>query len=111
MVYLYLALAIITEVLGTGALKASDGFSKPLPSIFVILGYGLAFFFFGLVLRSMPIGIAYAIWSGMGIVLLTIVGLLFFEQKIDIPGIIGITLIIAGVVILNVYSRSVNTAA
>ena len=106
--YLYLTLAIIAEVIGTTALKASGGFSKPLPSVLVVLGYCAAFYFLSLVLKTIPVGIAYAIWAGMGIVLMAIVGILFFDQTIDFPAVIGLLLIISGVVVINIFSKSVG---
>ncbi|WP_339338105.1 SMR family transporter [uncultured Oceanicoccus sp.] len=106
--YLYLTLAIIAEVIGTTALKASEGFSKPLPSVLVVLGYCAAFYFLSLVLKTIPVGIAYAIWAGMGIVLMAIVGILFFDQTIDFPAVIGLLLIISGVVVINIFSKSVG---
>lgn len=106
--YLYLAIAVIAEVIGTTALKVSDEFSKPLPSVLVILGYGIAFYFLSLVLKTIPIGIAYAIWAGMGIVLIAIVGVIFFGQKLDAPAIVGMLLIITGVLVMNVFSKSVS---
>lgn len=106
--YLYLTIAIIAEVIATGALKASEEFSKPLPSIVVIVGYAIAFYCLSLVLKTIPIGVAYAIWSGLGIVLISIVGLVVFGQKLDLPAIIGILLIISGVVVMNVFSKSVG---
>jgi len=105
--YLYLTIAIIAEVIATGALKASEEFSKPLPSIVVIVGYAVAFYCLSLVLKTIPVGVAYAIWSGLGIVLISIVGLVAFGQKLDLPAIIGILLIISGVVVMNVFSKSV----
>lgn len=105
--YLYLAIAILAEVVATSALKASDGFSKPVPSLIVVLGFGVAFYCLALVLRTIPMGVAYAIWSGLGIVLISLSGLLLFGQKLDAPALIGMALIVAGVVVLNVFSRSV----
>jgi small multidrug resistance pump len=107
MSYLYLAIAIVAEVVGTSALKASAGFTKPIPTIGVVMGYGVAFYFLSLVLKTIPVGIAYAIWSGLGIVLITAVGFIAFNQKIDTPAIIGMTLIISGVIVMNVFSNSV----
>jgi len=104
--YLYLTIAIVAEVIGTSALKASDGFSKLLPSVVVVVGYSAAFYFLSLVLKTIPVGVAYAIWSGLGIVLIAIVGSVFFDQKLDWPVIVGMFLIIAGVVIMNVFSTS-----
>lgn len=106
--YVYLAIAIIAEVIGTAALQASDGFTKALPSTLVIVAYGVAFYYLSLVLKSIPVGIAYAIWSGLGIVLITVVGLFFFGQKLDAAAIFGILLIISGVLVMNLFSTSVS---
>ena len=108
MAYLYLAIAIVAEVAATSALKASAEFTKLFPSLIVIVGYGIAFYFMTLVLRTIPIGITYAIWSGLGIVLVTIVGVLLYKQIPDIPAIIGMGLIISGVVVIFVFSKTVN---
>ncbi|MDX9833861.1 MAG: SMR family transporter [Desulfobulbus sp.] len=105
MTYLYLAIAIIAEVTATTALKASEEFTRITPSVVVILGYGVAFYFMTLVLRDIPIGITYAIWSGLGIVLVTIIGFFFYKQTLDIPAIIGISLIVSGVIVINVFSN------
>ncbi|MGC1549526.1 MAG: multidrug efflux SMR transporter [Rhodanobacter sp.] len=104
--WLTLALAILAEVVGTSALKASAGFSRLLPSMVVVAGYGVAFYFLSLTLKQIPVGIAYAVWSGAGTVLITLIGVLVFRQKIDLAGVIGIALIIAGVLVLNLLSRS-----
>jgi small multidrug resistance pump len=103
---LYLAVAIISEVIGTSALKASAGFSRPLPILIVVLGYGMAFYFLSLTLRTVPVGIAYAIWSGVGIVLITLIGMLWFRQSLDLPALLGMALIILGVVVINVFSTT-----
>lgn len=108
MAYAYLALAILAEVIATSALKSSDGFSKLIPSTVVVLGYGIAFYFLSLVLKTVPVGIAYAIWSGLGIVLIAIIGTVVFAQKLDWPAIIGMALIICGVIVMNVFSKSVS---
>lgn len=105
--YVYLTVAIIAEVIATSALKASDGFSKLIPSVIVVVGYAVAFYGLSMVLKSIPVGIAYAIWSGLGVVLVTIVGAMVFGQKLDLPAIVGIVLIISGVIIMNVFSKSV----
>ena len=105
--YLYLALAIVAEVIGTSALKASEEFTRPIPSIIVVIGYSVAFYLLSLVLKTIPVGIAYAIWSGMGIVLIAIVGVMVFDQKLDTPAIIGMLLILAGVIVMNAFSKSV----
>ena len=108
MAYLYLTIAIVAEVIATSALKASEGFTKPIPSIIVVIGFGIAFYCLSLVLKSIPVGIAYAIWSGLGIVLISIVGLIVFGQKLDAPAIIGLALIISGVVVMNLFSNAVS---
>ncbi|WP_426701961.1 DMT family transporter [Rhodanobacter sp. Col0626] len=104
--WLTLALAILAEVIGTSALKASEGFSRLLPSVVVIAGYGLAFYFLSLTLKQIPVGIAYAVWSGAGTVLITLIGVLAFRQRIDLAGMLGIALIVAGVLVLNLLSKS-----
>lgn len=104
--WLYLILAIVAEVAGTSFLKTSEGFTKLWPSLAVVVGYGVAFFFLSLTLRTIPVGVAYAIWSGLGIVLITAVGWLAFDQKLDAAGLAGIALIAAGVIVLNVFSKA-----
>lgn len=106
--YWYLAIAIIAEVIATSALKASDEFTRLIPSIIVITGYGIAFYFLALVLRTIPVGVAYAIWSGMGIILIAIFASIFFKQIPDMPAIIGMALIISGVVVINVFSKTIS---
>lgn len=105
--YVYLLTAIIAEVIATSALKSSEGFSRLAPSLLVVAGYGVAFYFLSLTLRTIPLGVSYAIWSGVGIVLVTIIGTFFFRQAIDLPAIIGICFIILGVLILNIFSKTV----
>jgi len=105
--YLYLTVAIIAEVIATNALKASDEFTKLLPSVVVVIGYGIAFYCLSLVLKTIPVGVTYAIWSGLGIVLITVVAAIVFRQIPDVPAIIGMVLIIAGVVVMNVFSKTV----
>ncbi|MDF1763589.1 MAG: SMR family transporter, partial [Oleibacter sp.] len=90
------------------ALKASDGFEKIIPSAIVVVGYGIAFYCLSVVLKTIPVGIAYAIWSGMGIVLISLVGLIYYGQKLDFPALIGLSLIILGVLVINVFSKSVG---
>jgi small multidrug resistance pump len=104
MSWLYLSVAIIAEVIATTALKASDGFSKLGPSALVVIGYGISFFMLSLTLRTIPVGIVYAVWSGVGIVLITLIAWFLFGQKLDVPAIIGIGLIISGVIVLNAFS-------
>ncbi len=106
--FIYLSIAIVAEVIGTSALKASEEFSKLWPSLIVIAGYGVAFYFLSLVLKTVPVGVAYAIWSGVGIVLIALVGALLFKQVPDTPAMIGMGLIIAGVVVMNVFSKTVS---
>jgi small multidrug resistance pump len=104
---LYLAVAIVLEVVATSALKASDGFTKLLPSLLVVLGYSAAFYTLSLTLRTMPVGVVYGVWSGVGVVLITLVGWLFFKQELDGPALLGIALISAGVIVLNFFSKAV----
>lgn len=105
--WLFLFAAILSEVTATSSLKASAGFTKVIPSVIVVVGYGLSFYFLSLVLKAIPIGIAYAVWAGLGIVLLALVGWIFFGQTLDSPALIGIALILAGVIIMNVFSKAV----
>lgn len=107
--WLYLAIAILSEVIGTTALKCSDGFTKTIPSILVAIGYGCSFYFLSLTLRSIPVGIAYAVWSGVGVVLISILGWWIFGQKLDTAAVLGIALILAGVLVLNLLSDSANS--
>ncbi|AEB67356.1 MULTISPECIES: DMT family transporter [Methanothrix] len=108
MQWLFLFLAIIGEVIGTSALKASDGFTKIVPSIIVVAGYAVAFFFLSLTLKdNINIGVVYAIWSGVGVSLISVIGYLYYKQSLDIPALLGIALIIIGVMIINLYSKSV----
>ena len=105
--WMYLSLAIVSEVIGTSFLKSSDGFTKLAPSVVVVMAYGFAFYFLSLSLRVIPVGIAYAIWAGTGIVLIALVGWAVFGQSLDLTAMVGIALILAGVVVLNVFSSSV----
>jgi len=105
--YLYLAIAIVCEVIATSALKATPGLRPGLPLLMVVCGYGAAFFFLSLTLRTMNIGVVYALWSGLGIVLISIAGAVFYRQTLDTAALIGLGLIVAGVVVLNVFSKSV----
>jgi small multidrug resistance pump len=108
MPWLYLLLAIAGEVVGTTALKASDGFTRLGPSLLVILGYGCAFYLLAQVLRTIPLGITYAIWSGVGVAAVTLIGWLAYGQRLDIPAIFGIGLIVAGVLVLNIWSGATH---
>ncbi|MEN3374137.1 multidrug efflux SMR transporter [Dechloromonas sp. ZS-1] len=105
--WLYLAVAIVSEVIATSALKAAEGFTRPWPSLLVVIGYGIAFYCLSVVLRTLPVGVAYAIWSGVGVALVALVGWLVYGQSLDLPAILGLGLIVAGVVILNVFSNTV----
>lgn len=104
--YLYLAIAIIAEVIATSALKASNGFSVLTPSIVTIIGYSIALFFLSLTMKTIPMGIAYAIWSGAGIILISTVGLIVYKQSLDLPALIGLSFMILGIVIINVFSKT-----
>jgi len=108
MAYIYLALAIIAEVTATSSLKASAEFTRLFPSIIVVIGYGTSFYFMTLVLRSLPIGITYAIWSGLGIVLVSVVGVVIYKEILDIYAVIGMLLIISGVVVIHVFSKTIT---
>jgi small multidrug resistance pump len=105
--WLYLALAICSEVVATSFLKTSDGFSRLGPSLIVMVGYGVSFYFLSLTLKAIPLGIAYAVWSGVGLVLISIVGSLYHHQHLDMPAMAGIGLILVGVLVINLYSKSV----
>lgn len=104
--YLSLAIAIVAEVIATTALRASTGFTVLVPSAIAIVGYVVAFYFLSLTLRTMPVGIAYALWSGIGIVLISFAGWLIYKQVLDAPAIIGMALIGAGVIVINLFSKS-----
>lgn len=106
MAYFYLALAIVAEVAATSALKASQEFTKLVPSVIVIVGYAAAFYLLTLVLRSIPVGIAYALWAGLGIVLVAILGAILYREIPDLAAIAGMGLIVAGVVVINVFSKT-----
>ena len=108
MTYLYLFMAILAEVIATSALKSAEGFTKLVPSLVVVLGYGAAFYLLSLVLRHMTVGVTYAIWSGVGIVLVALVGVVVFREIPDTPAIIGMGLIIAGVTVIHSLSRTVR---
>ena len=105
--FLYLIVAIVAEVIGTSALKASDGFTRLAPSLVVLVSYAAAFYFLSLTLRVMPVGIAYAFWSGIGIVLISLVGYVWYRQSLDFPAMLGMALILAGVLVTNLFSKSV----
>jgi small multidrug resistance pump len=104
--WLLLAIAIVAEVIGTSALKLSDGFTRAAPSAVVIVSYALSFYLLALTLRSLPVGIVYAVWSGAGIVLIALIGAVFFRQTLDPPALLGIGLILAGVLVINLFSHT-----
>jgi len=106
--WLFLAAAIVSEVIGTSALKATEGFTRLWPSVIVAAGYGSAFYFLSLTLSVIPVGVAYAIWSGIGIVLIALIAWVFYGQTLDFPAIVGMALIVTGVVVLNVFSKTVT---
>ena len=108
MAYLYLSIAIIAEVMATSSLKASEEFTKPIPSILVIVGFLVALYFMTLTLRTIPVGITYAIWSGLGIVLVGLISFILYKEIPDFPAIIGMGLIISGVVVINVFSKTIS---
>ena len=106
--WLAIAIAIVAEVTATTALKASNEFTRLWPSLIVVASYGVAFYFMTISLRVLPVGIMYAIWSGLGIVLVSIIGWFVYKQTLDVPAMIGMSLIILGVVVINVFSKSVG---
>lgn len=103
--WLILGIAICAEVIATSALKASEGFTRLFPSILVVVGYAISFYLLSLTLKVIPIGITYAIWSGLGVVLISLVAWYFYGQKLDLASVIGILLIVAGVMVLNLFSK------
>lgn len=105
--YLYLLTAVVFETIGTSALQASEQFTRPRPVIITLACYGITFYFLSLALRGMPVGVAYAIWSGLGIVLIALIGLIWFGQKLDTPALVGLGLIVAGVAVINLFSKTV----
>ncbi len=107
-VWLYLAIAIVAEVIATSSLKYSEGFSKPLPTLVVAAGYATSFFLLSLILKTLPVSITYAIWSGAGVALVTLVGWFWLGQKLDLGALIGIGLIVLGVVVINLFSNTVS---
>ena len=108
MPWLYLIIAITGEIVGTTALKASDGFTRLVPSLLAITGYGVGFYFLAHVLRTIPLGITYAIWSGVGVAAIAMIGWLVHGKGLDLPAILGIALIVAGVLMLTIWSGSVQ---
>lgn len=104
--WVFLFIAIVSETIATSALKSSEGFSRLWPSVLVVAGYSSAFYFLSLTLRTIPVGIAYAIWSGVGVVLIALAGWLIYGQKLDTPALLGMGLIVSGVIVMNVFSTS-----
>ncbi len=106
--YVYLFIAVLAETIGTTALQASQQFTKLGPSVIVVLAYGAAFYFMALTLKFMPVGIVYAIWSGLGIVLIAGIGFVIFGQKLDWPAVAGLALIISGILVINLFSKALT---
>ena len=106
MTWLTLVGAIVCEVIGTSLLQASNQFTKPLPTIGMAICYGAAFYLLSLTLKAMPVGLAYAIWSGLGVVLISAIGLVAFKQRLDLPAILGLVMIVGGVIVINLFSKS-----
>jgi len=106
--WLYLGVAILFETIGTTALKASDGMTRLIPSVIVVASYVLAFWLLALVLRVIPVGVAYAIWAGLGICLIAGIGWIMFGQRLDTPALIGIGMIVAGIIVINLFSKTVG---
>ena len=104
--YLYLVVAIACETIGTTALQASQQFTRLWPSVLVVLAYGAAFYFMALVLRVIPVGVVYAIWSGLGVVMIAAIGYVVFGQKLDLPAVLGLGLIIAGIAVIHLFSNT-----
>jgi small multidrug resistance pump len=104
--WFYLGIAILSEVMATASLKSTEGFTKIGPSLLVLIGYSAAFYFLSLTLEDIPIGVAYAVWSGVGVDTITIVSVVFMDQKIDLAGVLGIGLIVVGVIVLRLFSGS-----
>lgn len=104
--YLILLLAVAAETIGTSALQASQQFSKLLPSVLVVIAYATSFWLLSLTLKTLPVGVVYALWSGLGIVLIAIIGYLVFGQKLDWPAVPGIAMILAGILVINLFSKT-----
>ncbi|MDX5445006.1 MAG: SMR family transporter [Zoogloeaceae bacterium] len=104
--WLFLAVAIVFEVIATSALKAAEGFTRPWPSLIVVIGYGAAFYVLALTLRTIPVGVAYAVWSGVGVVLIGLIGWLMFGQTLDRAALLGMALIVSGVAVIHLFSNS-----
>lgn len=108
MTYVYLLAAILCEVAGTAALQASEQFTRPKPLLLTVAGYAAALYFLSMTLRTMPVGIAYAIWSGLGVVMIAVIGIVWFGQRLDSPAVMGLGMIVAGVATINIFSNTVS---
>ena len=106
MQFVYLFIAVIAETVGTSAIQASKQFTRFWPSVVVVIGFAIAFYFLSLTLKTMPVGIMYAMWSGLGIVLISLIGLFVFGQKLDLPALLGMAMIVAGIVIIHLFSTT-----
>lgn len=106
--YLYLSIAITAEVIATTSMKALDGLNKPLPLLLVVAGYGISFWMLSLVVKSIPVGIAYAVWAGLGIVLVSVAATFLYQQRLDLPAMLGMGLIVCGVALIQLFSHSVG---
>lgn len=104
--YIYLIVAVAAETIGTTALQASNQFTRVGPTLVVVLAYGLAFYFLGIALKYIPVGIAYALWSGLGIVLIALIGFAIFGQRLDLPALLGLAMIIGGIVVIQLFSKT-----
>ena len=109
MKWVYLIIAIVGELIATSSLKESSGFTRLWPSVICVIGYGVTFYFLALAMKEIPIGVVYAVWAGVGIVLVAGVGYFWFQQRLDIPAIIGMLLIVSGVIIMNLFSNTLGT--
>ena len=107
MQWIYLAIAILSEVIATSALKSAEGFTRLVPSVLVIVGYLSAFYFLSLTIRTIPLGVVYAIWAGVGVALVALVGWVYYRQALDVAALIGIGFIVSGVIVINVFSKTV----
>ena len=108
MQWIFLAIAIVAEVIATTALRATDGFTRVAPSLVVVVGYGVSFYFLSLTLRAIPMGVTYAIWSGVGIILISLAGFVIYNQILDAAALIGMGLIVAGVVVMQLFSKTLS---
>ena len=105
-VYLILALAVLFETVGTTALQASQQFTRLVPSVVVVLAYAVSFYLLSITLRTMPVGVVYALWSGLGIILISCIGWLVFGQRLDLPAVLGLGMIISGIAVIHLFSNA-----